>query len=49
MNLSAALGQAGYRLLFDRVCINYTVHDAARIVFIQSVEPVLGHPLEDQA
>ena len=35
-----------FRLLIDRVSVRYTVHDTERIVFLQSVDPVLGHPLE---
>jgi hypothetical protein len=38
-----------YHWLVDRVLVHYTVHDSERIVFIHSVAPVLGHPLEDQA
>ena len=37
-----------YRLLMNRVCIVYAVHDWERIIFIQSIDPVLGHPLEGQ-
>ena len=38
-----------YRLLVNRVCVFYALHDWERIVFVQGVKPVLGHPLEGMA
>ena len=35
-----------YRLLVDRVCVFYAIHDWERLVIIKKVVPVLDHPLE---
>lgn len=32
--------------LFERFAIAYFVHEDERIVFVQDIRPVLGHPLE---
>jgi hypothetical protein len=35
-----------YKRLFDRLFVVYYVHEEERIVFIEDIRPVLGHPLE---
>ena len=34
-----------HRLLLDRVCFHYAIHDWERVVFLQSETFVLDHPM----
>jgi len=36
-----------FRLLLNRIRVLYAVHDWERVVFVQEVDPVLGHPLQE--
>ena len=38
-----------YGILVNRICVFYALHDSERIVFVQDINPVLGHPLEGMA
>ena len=38
-----------YRLMLNRICIFYAVHDWERIVIIKKIVPLLDHPLEGMA
>jgi hypothetical protein len=35
-----------YNRLFDRLFVVYYVQEEERVVFIEDIKPVLGHPLE---
>ena len=37
------------RLLLNRVCFFYAIHDWERIVILKKVVPVLDHPLAEKA
>lgn len=46
LHRSRHLNLTNYRLLLNRTCIFYALHDWEHVVFIKNVIPVLGHPLE---
>ncbi|HEY3789403.1 MAG TPA: hypothetical protein VGL71_11140 [Urbifossiella sp.] len=46
LHRSRHLNLTNYRLLLNRTCIYYSLHDWERIVFINNVVPALDHPLQ---
>lgn len=43
-----ALGLTAYRRLHDELLVNYVVHEEQRIVWLDSIVPVFGHPLRPE-
>ena len=39
------LKQTLYRRIYDKLSVEYSVHDTERFVWLSRIRPVLGHPL----